>query len=129
MMQHYSLFVTIVGWILVAGGMVISLPPFQFIARGHSPLGDDGVLHYFLAFCASLNIVWGLILLAAARDPQFAELVALPSAVGFALMSLWRIPLCRRPDVLAGLGKAPTVEVVVFGLIALAFTLAVPGWW
>jgi hypothetical protein len=124
MMQHYPLFVTVVGWVLVAGGIVISLPPLQFITRGQSSLGDDGVLHYFLAFCASLNLVWGLILLSAASDPAWAKAVALPCAAGFALLSLWRIPLSRHPQVVAGLGKAPMVEVVIFALVATVFGVA-----
>ena len=68
-MQYYPQFVYVVGWILLAGGLVISIAPLQFIIKGRSALGEDGVLHYFLAFCGSLNIVWALIMLAAASDP------------------------------------------------------------
>jgi hypothetical protein len=124
MMQYYPQFVGIIGWLLLAGGVVISLVPLQFITRGQSALGDDGVLHYFLAFCASLNIVWGLILLAAADEPQWAVKIALPCATGFALMSLWRIPLSRHPQVLKKLGKAPMFEVAIFALIAAVFAVA-----
>lgn len=123
-MQHYSQFVGIIGWLLLAGGVLISLPPLQFITKRQSSLGDDGVLHYFLAFCASLNIVWGLILLAAADEPLLAEKIALPCAVGFGLMSVWRIPLSRHPHVLEKLGKAPMFEVAIFAMIAAVFAVA-----
>ena len=124
MIQYYPQFVSIIGWILLAGSVVISLVPLQFLTKGQSALGDDGVLHYFLAFCASLNVAWGLILIVAATDPILVELIALPSAVGFALLSAWRIPLSRHPDVLEKLGKAPMAEVVIFALIAATFFIA-----
>ena len=123
MMEYYPQFVSVIGWILLAGGVLISVAPLQFIFKGQSALGEDGVLHYFLAFCASLNVVWGLMLIVAASDPVFVEKLALPNAVGFALLSLWRIPLCRHPDVLAKLGKAPMGEVLVFALIASVFAM------
>ncbi len=121
MIEHYPTFVSVIGWILLAGGALISVAPFQFLIKGQSALGEDGVLHYFLAFCASLNVVWGLMLIVAASDPVFVERLALPNAVGFALLSLWRIPLCRHPDVIEKLGKAPMAEVVVFALVAAVF--------
>lgn len=121
MIEHYPLFVNIIGWVLLAGGFVISIAPLQFITRGRSALGDDGVLHYFLAFSGSLNVVWGLIMLVAASNPIFAEKLALPCAVGFALLSLWRIPLCRLPQIQENLGRAPMVEVFVFALISAVF--------
>ncbi len=124
MMQYYPQFVSVMGWVLLAGGVVISLPALQFITKGQSALGNDGVLHYFLAFCGSVNVVWALILLAAAGDPALAVKIALPCAVGFALLSLWRIPLCRHPDVLAKLGKAPMAEVFFFAVIAGVFVMA-----
>lgn len=123
MIEYYSLFVSVIGWILLAGGVLISVAPLQFVIKGQSSLGEDGVLHYFLAFCASLNVVWGLMLIVAASDPVFVEKLAMPNAVGFALLSLWRIPLSRHPDVLAKLGKAPMGEVFVFGLIAAVFAV------
>lgn len=121
MTQYYPQFVTVLGWILLAGGLLISVAPAQFITRGRSPLGDDGVLHYFLAFSGSLNVVWGLIMLVAASDPEFAHKIALPCAIGFALLSVWRIPLCRLPEIQEKLGKAPTYEILVFALIAAVF--------
>lgn len=123
MLEYYDTTLTVIGWILVAGSLLLAFAPLQFLLKGESPLGSDGVLHYFLAFCASLNLVWGLLLLAGAGE-SWSHALALPSAAGFATMSLWRIPLCRNPQVIAQMGKAPAYEVAVFAIIALYFLYA-----
>lgn len=120
-MDHLTIVMKTCGWLLVAGSVLLAFAPAQFVLKGKSPLGDNGVTHYFLAFSASLNLVWGMLLLVAARDPAWAVQATLPCAIGFATLSAWRIPLCRNPDVVATLGKAPMAEVWIFALLAVYF--------
>jgi hypothetical protein len=115
---------TAVAWILTLGSALLLLPAAQFLRSGSSPLKLDAVGHYFVAFAGVLNLVWGLSLLATSGDADLARSLAWPSCVGFALLSVFRIPFSRNEVIIAELGKAPRYEVIVFGLAALFFGAA-----
>ena len=121
LLENYLLVVKLVGWILTLSGAALMLPPLQYLGSGASAAGDSGVTHYFFAFAACLLVVWGLILLSAASHPVWAQQLAMPSCIGFALLSISRIPLCRDSDVLKQLGKGPMIEIPIFALFALYF--------
>jgi len=120
-MEYLSITMTVIGWILVAGAVLLGTAPLQFLLKGESPLGREGTLHYFLAFCSSLSLAWGLILLVAADNPLLASAIVGPCAIAFATMSLWRIPLSRHHQVIEKLGKAPAAEVWLFAAVAAYF--------
>jgi hypothetical protein len=124
MLEYYATIVTVTGWVLIFGAIAIAVSPAQFLLKGSSSLGEDSVLHYFMAYSSAVQLAWGAALVIAAGAEQWAHAIALPSALGFALMSLWRIPLGRNAEVLERLGKAPRVESVVFALASAFFLYA-----
>lgn len=115
---------TVVGGILTLGSALLLVPVLQFLRSRRSPMSLDSVGHYFVCFAGVLNLVWGLALLATRGDAEVARLLAAPSAVGFALMSLFRIPFSRDETIVKELGRAPRFEVFVFGVAALFFGAA-----
>lgn len=89
---------------------------------GNSPVPTDGIGHYFIAFTGSMAVCWGAILAKAARRPEVASVVALPTAVGLALMSVYRIIVTfTNEDVMDWVGYVPAGEAVIFGILAIVF--------
>jgi hypothetical protein len=115
---------TIVGWFLAVGSGLVLLPVLQFLRSRSSSLELNAVGHYFVAFAGVLNLFWGLALIATSADAAQAHLLAWPNCVVFALLALFRIPFSRDPIIVAQLGKAPRIEIIVFGIAAVFFGAA-----
>ena len=115
---------TIVGWIHTLGSALLLFPAVQFIRSRSSSLTLDAVGHYFVAFAGVLNLFWGLALLATSGNADHARLLAWPNCVTFALLALFRIPFSRDEVIKTELGKAPRIEVIIFGLAAIFFGAA-----
>ena len=115
---------TAAGWFLTLGSGLLLLPVFQFLRSRSSSLQLNAVGHYFVAFAGVLNLFWGLALIATSADAAQARLLAWPNCVVFALLALFRIPFSRDPVIVAQLGKAPRIEVIVFGIAAVFFAAA-----
>ena len=115
---------TVVGWIHIVGSGLLFLPVFQFLSSRSSSLKLDAVGHYFVAFAGVLNLFWGLALVATSGSAEEARLLAWPNCAVFALLAAFRVPFSRDEVIVAELGKAPRVEVVVFGVAAVFFGAA-----
>lgn len=117
----YTVVLFVIGLIFSLGSVPLGLPVIQYLRRGQSAIGDDGVAHYFLAFSSALSLIWGLLMMQASTSPVAAAAMALPCALGFALLSAWRIPLSKNPSVRDRLGRGPQIEVFLFALLAVYF--------
>jgi len=115
---------TVVGWVHTLGSGLLLFPVFQFLRSRSSSLKLDAVGHYFVAFAGVLNLFWGLALLATSGSAEHARVLAWPNCAIFALLALFRIPFSRDPLIVTELGRAPGIEVIVFGIAALFFGAA-----
>jgi hypothetical protein len=93
-----------------------------FLALGHSPVPTNAVGHYFVAFAASAMIGWGGSLRAAASDAALRRRLAIATAIGMALMGLYRIIIVvASVEVRAWGGWVPAIEAVACAVLTVAF--------
>ena len=111
------------GLILVIGLALVGLF-MQHALTGDSSVPTNGVGHYFIAFTGSAMAAWGTILLRASRDTTLAAAIAVPTALGFGLMSAYRaVVTFTEAEVMDWVGYVPAGEAVVFAIVAVVFLL------
>ena len=113
------------GTVFVAVGAVFFPAFLAFLTTGRSPVPTNVVGHYFVAFAASALVGWGLCLRAAARDAGLRAALAVPTAVGLALMGLYRIIIVvASAELRVWAGWVPAGEAVACAVLAVSFVRA-----
>ena len=118
----YSRLYGYTGAVFMSIGAVFFPAFIAFLVSGHSPVPTNAVGHYFVAFAASAMIGWGWSLRTAARDAALRRVLAMPTAVGMALMGLYRIIIVvASPEVRAWAGWVPGIEAGACAILTVVF--------
>lgn len=124
MNSAYGKLCGITGGALILLGFILFIAMLIFLNTGRSPIPSNGVGHYFVAFTGSVLVAWGLSLQVASQNIELARLLAPASAIGMALMALYRLVIVlSSADVRAWVGFIPVDEAFLFSGLAIAF------WW
>ena len=118
---------SILCWILGIGWLVVGVLGIVAFVRYHAPdsegielmpMGPNG--YYFLAMTGCALVVWGAVLVGAARRPAAGRTVGTATALGLVLCGLYRMLAWIVGDY-AAVGDVLRVEAAVFLVLALAF--------
>lgn len=102
-------------------GVMFFLAFFQFQVPGSEPSIPTGpVGFYFVAFTGCTLIVWGGVLISAARNPATSRGIATVSALGMVLAAVSRMTAWVIGDYYIWLGDLPRIEAAFLLLAALA---------
>lgn len=117
----YRALAGIVGLLFVAIGMILFGTFFGYQEPGSTPAVSTGPMgHYFVAFTGCALVAWGGILLNGARNPQLADALAMPTAIGLVMMATYRMLGWVTGDYHL-LGDVLRFEAGIFLMLALAF--------
>jgi len=97
-----------------------------FTQSQNIPTNDVG--RYFICFSGAAMVAWGLILMAGARDAALAAKLALPHAIGMALMAAYRaIITLASAEIAQWSQNVPLGEAVALAVLAVLFYLRRPA--
>lgn len=116
-----------VGLLFVLIGLVLFATFFGYQQPGSTPAISTGPMgHYFVAFTGCALVAWGGMLLNGARRPAVADVLATPTALGLAMMAVYRMVGWIVGDYHLQ-GDLLRVEAGLFLLLALAFMWLKPN--
>jgi hypothetical protein len=117
-------------WFLLAAGATLFLSyPLHELAGLTFSATTPRLVYYNLATFGAAATAWGLILLRAAGDPNLQDAIAMPTAIGFALLAAMRVlALIGGSEVLVDLipvralrMPVTATEILFFGFLAYRF--------
>jgi len=98
-----------------------------FLSTGRSNLPVTAPGQYFVAFTGCALATWGLSLVAAARAPEVAHALGIPTGVGFGLMALMRYLAVTSAEIREWIGWLPLGEAILFTFLAYTFIAKRPA--
>jgi hypothetical protein len=116
------------GLLFVVAGVGLYFAFFAYQRPGSEPALPMGPLgHYFAAFAGCALIGWGGALIAGARDLVTGRGIAPMTALGLALLALYRMVGWFMGDYYAWAGDVLRYEAALFLALALAFVWLRPA--